>query len=430
MKKFFCLILIFVAPFFISSVSSADESAALNEVEEDKSLRERVERLEERLEAVEVKGEPGHRLHPVHSLYGLRISGGFTFTVQGVMNVEDKKKAEAAISADMALEGPVGKAGRAVLVLDFQRGAGLEGVGFATAPNGNTTGPNGDIEAFNDTNVHVTQVYYEHVFFDGALTVSLGQLDITEYFDTNEFANDERGRFMANAFVNNPAVEFGGSEDFYSPGVRLTWSPSVAVDVTIGAFEGDGDYKGAFDSPFLMAEIGLHREFLGREGNYRLYYWLRKERPDSSQADLADPTDPGLLRAENKGAGMSVDQSITETLGFWLRWGLQREKVAQFKGFVGGGLNARGGFMGRPDDVMGLGYGLSFIGEDFKRAAPSGFNPGDEHYLEVFYNFSLMGALEGRGFHVTPDLQYVMNPGGDRAAADQFIYALRLQAYF
>lgn len=399
-------------------------------------LKRRVEELEKRVEDGRfVTEEPGHRrLHPVHSVYGLTVSGSVTVSAHGVKRESDfNPRGEGAFSADLVVESPVGEKGRAVLVFDFQRGAGM-GLDFATAPNGGTTGYNADIEAFNDTNVHLTQAYYERDANE-RLSFSVGQLDITGYFDANEFANDERSQFMAPVFVNNPVIEFGGSEDFYALGIRATCAPTENISVTLGAFEGDGDYANTFDNPFLMAEVDFAFKPFGRDGNYRVYYWYRGARPDlddtTVEADtVATPTNTALLGEFNNGVGLSIDQMISDTVGVWLRAGLQRETVAQFDKFVGAGVNVAGEFFGRANDRMGLGYGASFMSQDYKDFNGAGFESAPEHYFELYYNYAVEHAGPDEGFHISPDFQYIVNPGGDKNADSAFIYGIRLQTYF
>lgn len=406
------------------------KAASGGEIEE---LKARIEALEKKAET-EVVDELGHKLHPIHSIYGLRINGGVTVTAQGINRIKGAHtRGAAAVSADLAIGSPVGENGRAVVVLDFQHGTGLRNLpALFASPNGNPTGTNADIESFNDTSVHLTQVYYEHSFGPG-LVVSVGQLDITGYFDSNDFANNERTQFLANTFVNNPAIEFGGSGDFYSPGVRVTYWPVENIDITVGAFEGNGDYVDAFDNPFYMAELNFALNPAGKAGNYRVYYWNRQGRSVAELANTADPGNTGLVKAENKGFGVSIDQMLTETVGVWLRAGEQSKKVAQFNAHLSLGANISGAAFGRPDDSIGLGVGTSRMGKvyrDFKKSQAPAFNDSNETYLEAYYNISVGGASESSGFHISPDIQYVKNPGGDSNAGGLFMYGVRLQAFF
>ena len=429
MKKIFIIVaVVLFTVWHHSAMAESQESNKAGDMSIEE-LKTRVGKIEDMLKEQEVVDELGHKLHPIHSIYGLKISGGLTITGQRT-NYQNSRGA-GAISADIALESPVGKDGRAVAILDFQRGPGLQNLpSFSTSPNGNTSGANADIESFNNDQIHVTQFYYEHNMASG-LTASIGQLDITGYFDSNEFANNERTQFLANLFVNNPAIEFGGSADFYSPGIRLTYGPAESMDITVGAFEGNGDYVDMFNKLFLMAEMNFKLKPLDREGNYRIYYWNRQGR--DSLTNTANPDDASLLKAENKGAGLSMDQVIADGVGIWLRAGFQRKKVAQFDRFLGGGLNIGGDIFGRANDAIGIGYGMAVMGKDYKdykKNSSSGFKAGAEHYMELYYNIAIADAAQNAGFHISPDIQYVINPGGDTNANKVFIYGIRLQTFF
>lgn len=393
------------------------------------NLKRRVEELEKRVgDGKVVSEEQAHkRVHPVHSIYGLTFSGSITTSAHAVkLENGNEPSAEAAFSADLVVESPVGENGRAVVVLDFQRGIGMQGLSFATAPNGAATGYNADIEGFDDTNIHVTQAYYEHKANE-RLTLSVGQLDITGYFDANEFANDERAQFMAPVFVNSPVIEFGGSEDFYSFGLTATCTPAENISVTLGAFEGDGNYRETFDKPFLMAEVDYAASLFGRDGNYRLYYWYRGARPDEGPIAASDAA---MLDTFNNGVGLSVDQMVTDAVGVWLRAGMQREEIAQFDKFVGAGVNVSGELFGRANDQMGVGYGASFMSQKHEDAQAAGFEAAPEHYFELYYNYAVAHSGPDEGFHLSPDFQYIVNPGGNDNADSAFIYGIRLQTYF
>ena len=429
MKKIF--IIVAVVLFTVWNHSAMAESQESNKADDMsiEELKTRVGKIEDMLKEQEVVDGLGHKLHPVRSVEGLTISGGLTITGQRT-NYQNSRGA-GAISADIIFESAVGRDGIAVAIFDFQRGAGLQNIPqFFTSPNGNATGPNNDIESFNNDQIHVAQFYYEHNLAQN-LAASIGQLDITGYFDANEFANNERTQFLANLFVNNPIIEFGGSADFYSPGIRLTYWPAESMDITLGVFEGNGDYVDMFDKSFYIAEMNFKFKPADREGNYRIYYWNRQGR--DSVINSANPNDANLLKAENKGAGLSMDQTITDAVGVWLRAGIQREKVAQFDRHISGGVNITGEIFGRENDTIGLGYGMTLMGKDYKdykKSVSPDFESGAEHYLELYYNISVADAQQNKGFHISPDIQYVMNPGGDANAAKLFIYGIRLQTFF
>lgn len=399
--------------------------------EEIRELKERLEKLEKKMD--ESKSADGARKHgAVKGIYGVMINGGVTATAQGTNHLKNgPHRGSAMLSADLALAGPVGSDGEVTAVFDIQTGAGPKNLPpLFVSPNGNATGVNNDIESFNNDSVHLTQLYYEHDF-NKRLIITLGKLDLTAYFDANRYANSERTQFLANSFVNNPAVEFGGSQDFNGPGMRATGRLSDSLDVTLGAFEGDGNFNDTFDSPFVMAEAGFKAAPNGKEGNYRFYLWTRQGRPNA--LSTANPTDERLGRSANNGLGFSFDQTLTETLGVWLRAGIQRQKIAQFDKYIGGGLHFSGLLPGRSADVAGLGYGASFTGtayEDHMKTVAPRFKPGVEHYMEAYYSFAVAGSAANAGVHISPDIQLVINPGGDTDMTNLFVYGIRLQVFF
>src|SRR3989304_2502961 len=166
-KKLFVMLLAALFVFSNQWAGAAEEKKELKRSDinsELEDLKHRVEDLEKRVKSTEVVDELGHKFHPIHSIYGLKIGGGLTVTAQGVMHSKNtNQKGAGAISADIAMESSVGNNGRAVVVFDFERGAGLQNLPtFFTSPNGNASGPNGDVESFNNDQLHVTQFYYEH----------------------------------------------------------------------------------------------------------------------------------------------------------------------------------------------------------------------------------------------------------------------------
>jgi len=421
-------LLLAALPLFAFNAAAADGQSDIQ------NLEKRVEELEKRFEQTETVDERSHRLHPVHSAYGIKIEGGLTMVGQGVYGLKpgDKQPFEGALSADLALESPVGRQGRAVIVFDIERGGGLGMIPeLFKSPNGNPTGTNADVESFNNDQAHATELYYEHNI-DDVLVMTVGQAGINGFFDANAYANDEKAQFMANTFVNNPTIEWGGSENFYALGARVTISPFNGVDLTAGAFDGDGDYSESFDRPFVMTELDVNTSIFGREGNYRFYYWNRQGRPVASVADTATPDDPALEKAANQGGGISFDQEVLDGAGLWLRAGIQRHKVARADRFFGGGLHFKG-IAGRAEDTFGIGYGVNIMGKDYKQYLALNqpeFKTASEHYMEAYYDIAVDGAGEGTGFHIAPDVQYVVNPGGAANAAHFFVYGMRLQTYF
>lgn len=391
----------------------------------------------------DVTAELGHKLHPVHMAFESRISGWLTAIAQGTIGSKDPSGkendlAEGSLSMDLFYEIVLNGSGKFFFHLDVQQGPGLTNTPpLFASPNGNTTGPNNDIESFVNDQAHLDQAWYETTFGEGRWTLTLGQLDPTAYFDTNEYANNERFQFIANEFANNPTLEFGGTGNFYGAGFRLTYSPSDFMDLTLGAIDGDGDYIRMFDRPFVIAEVDLKPKLAGKEGNYRFFAWqnslphYRKDGDGNSSfvTAVGNPPDPDtntapsvLIGDKNSGFGINLDQALTDNLGLWARLGIQDGDVSQFDRHISGGLQISGNLFNRPEDVIGIGVALTMISDAYKNA--SGLD-SNELYAEAYYNIA---AREG--FQVTPDIQYIVNPGGNGDQDPFLVYGVRAGVMF
>ena len=209
-------LLLVVFALLMAGIAQAGEVEDLKK--EVEALKEKVKEIEEK--EVEVKDEKGHKLHPLRGLYEARISGGFTGVIQGSLNNENRfggNQSEGSMSTDLFLEFPVHENGSFLLRFDVQQGRGLTSVPPVFAnPNGNVTGPNNDIETFNNSqSLNINEARHEHSLFNDHLRVVFGHIDLTSWFDENNLANKETFQYIAQHFNNNIAIDWGGSVNFF-----------------------------------------------------------------------------------------------------------------------------------------------------------------------------------------------------------------------
>ncbi len=375
---------------------------------------------------------------PIFRTFGIKIRGGITGIVQGSLNNRKEfggNGAAGEFSADLSLDGSIGDKGSFRLRFDFEHGPGLTDFPpVFTNPDGKTTGPNNDVETFMSEDI-LNEARYTHRLFGDFLEITLGKIDLTGYFDQNSYANDETFQYIAQAFNNNNAIDWGGSVNFFGVGAVLTAHPTRALAVTLGWFQGDKGYKSFFDRPFLAGQLSLTTHWAGREGNYRIYSWTRRTPHCRSTSDptaflscdLISPIDQIRIKGGNTGVGLSLDQQLSDSLGFWTRLGFQDPDVSQFDKAFSVGLVASASAIGRPNDALGVAYGISFPSSSYEDA--TGFSD-IEHYAEIYYKFVVSGDGSTTGFHLTPDLQIVVNPAGNGAVHPVFVPGLRAQFSF
>lgn len=105
----------------------------------------------------------------------------------------------------------------------------------------------------------------------------------------------------------------------------------------------------------------------------------------------------------------------------WLRFGIADTRYNPVASYLGGGIVASGPFAARADDAAGIAVAIASFGSHFRRAAPS---PVDcrEVIVEATYRGVITPLLT-----LQPNVQYVINPGGDPARGNASVIGLRVR---
>lgn len=343
---------------------------------------------------------------------GLSIAGGITIIGQGTLGNDDNAPGEdvidGSISADLEISKLTGANGEVFLALEAGEGDGLEGDEIVSF-----WGVNADAGA--DSTFDLTEAWYEHRFLSDTVTFTIGKLDLTNYFDGNEAANDETTQFLSGGFVNNIAVEFPEN----SAAARLTVSPNELIDISIGAQSGDSDWEDIFEKPFLAAEAGIKPKFRDLQGNYRIYAW-------TNRTDHVELKDTSNDREKGSGIGVSLDQQANDFLTFFGRIGYQDSKIYEIDIAWSGGLALNGSLWGRQNDTFAVAYGQAILSDDNEDVLrDAGINPGDEGHFEAYYSLAVNEHVA-----ISADIQAVTNAGGDDEFETVIISGLRGQITF
>ncbi len=313
------------------------------------------------------------------------------------------------ISTDLELSASVGEHGEAFMLVEAGAGDGLQDNEIVTYWGVN------DDAGDNESHLEVTEAWYEHMFFNDMVTVTVGKLDMSVYFDGNEVANDETTQFLASGFVNSIAIEFPDN----SAATRLTVSPNEFIDISVGMQSGDSDWEDILEKPFLMAEADVKPKFGELRGNYRVYVWTNR----TNHTELKDTTND---KEHASGYGISLDQQAADYLTLFARVGYQDKKIYEYDIAWSGGLALSGSLWGRNDDVLGIAYGearLSDDYEDFLKAA--GTKTANEGHFEAYYSLTINEHLA-----ITPDIQVITNASGDDDFETVTVGAVRGQITF
>ena len=268
------------------------------------------------------------------------------------------------------------------------------------------------------------------------LHLTAGKIDPFVFFDQNAAADDESARFMNNAFVHNPLLDSGGDirADAYgfAPGAIVQYvnerQKGAEWGLSLGAFaSGPGaNFTGSLAGPLVIAQAETAVRFNYLPGNYRAYLW------HNGRGNGYD----GIERM-HAGIGFSVDQKLTDEVTLFGRYGHQLKGKVRFDRALTLGGELDGNLWGRAADSLGLALGALRTSADFRNDSPTvdanadavpdfGYQAsGAEQQLELYYRFKLNSHVE-----LTPDLQWIRQPGGNAGAATVKVFGLRAKLGF
>lgn len=264
--------------------------------------------------------------------------------------------------------------------------------------------------AFNEGgargNIYLNKAFYQQQVQLGrndSIRGRVGVIDLTDFFDANEFANNEARQFLGSAFVNSPAYKGGVS----APGLMGEYHRDLDRDWLEGVVLRTGyavtRTARAFTSPIWTNELQLRTRFGGRAGSYRF------------GATLGNVPLEGAIN----GFHLSFDQWISNDMGVYARYANSNSgpgslALGPVDQSFGGGIQLR--FIDRNEHVSawGLGYSHS-TGIQSEMRSPS------ERALETYYRWQVTD-----NFSLTPDLQLIFGSGGNRSGGKHGVAGIRM----
>ena len=280
---------------------------------------------------------------------------------------------------------------------------------------------------------HVAQLWYRHHFVERRVSLTLGYLDYQTIIDRNAFANSEDKQFMHQTLDNNPLVPLT-----IGMGATLTLEPVKWWTLLLGVADAQArPYKGGISGAFheedwfrAYLESAFHIQFAGPHGplpgNYRVGAFYdpgpKNVFPRSERSRRTRNGDYGLY--------VSVDQLILregetddQGLGLFGRFAYRSPENNRMSRFWSGGLSYKGLIAGRDADVLGLGFSLLRSSHLYRRRVDDFFD--NETVYELYYAIQVTKWLV-----ITPDIQYIDNPGADGDVGHVIVAGLRTRVSF
>lgn len=288
------------------------------------------------------------------------------------------------------------------------------------------------------------------------IVLTLGNFSTLDVFDDNAYAKDPRVHFMNASFMAPLSYDYAADARGFGWGFAAEWYQDDWV-LRFGRMTGPKEPNMLPIDYRIMKYYGDQLELehahtlLDKPGKVRLLAWRNRARLASFSDALdylrANPgSDPQAIFAVRNGdkikygAGINIEQAITNELGFFLR-AMKADGRTETYAFtetdasIGTGLSLKGAAWGRGMDTLGLAFAhntLSKERRDYLTAGGVSFFIGDgslnyrpEQIFETYYSVHL-----GKNAFISADYQRMRNPGynADRGPAN--FYALRFHAEF
>ncbi len=286
--------------------------------------------------------------------------------------------------------------------------------------------------------------WWQQRLFEGKLEFRLGKLlNVVDIVDRNAYAANYLNQFVnegLNYSLNIPVVRSLGAYVRVEPADWL-YVFAMAADADYAATtisHGAGGFDTAFggEDHFLgYGELGVKSRFASRNGelpgNYRFGLWYN---PRSRQVFMDDLGGLRAPRTDSSDVGFYVnfDQMVwkenddakdKQGLGVFARYGYAKGDVNAINHFWSVGASYLGPIPSRDKDVLAFGVAQSIMSQDLRDE----INPlaDRETVYELYYAFEVAPWCV-----ITPDLQVITNPGGNKNARDAFIGGVRVKIVF
>lgn len=289
---------------------------------------------------------------------------------------------------------------------------------------------------------------------DSALVIKFGKLAVTDDFDQNRYANSTRTQFENWDFINNVAWDYAADTRGYTDGIVLAYlQPAWSLKFGVYRMPQRANQE-ALEWPITLAygsnlELDLMPNQSGtvirllayrnvaRMGIYAQAIAIAQQ--TGSTPDIAADDAEGRVK---HGFGLNIEQPLADggDTGVFARLGWDDGHTETFAytevdRTASVGVQLSGVHWGRPQDQFGVAVaynGLSSQHKVYLELGGCGFelcdgalNYGYEKILEAYYRFQV-----GRYMQVSPDVQFISNPGYNRDRGPARVVGLRLHASY
>lgn len=281
----------------------------------------------------------------------------------------------------------------------------------------------GEIQVANNIETISTaklyEFWYEHTFADRSWSLLAGLHD----FNSEFYVLDSAANLINSSFGIGVDVAQVGPSIFATTALaaRVRYQPSDQHYLIAAVYDGvpgsPRDPRGtqislSSDDGAFYAIEGVH---LGapntRFNKLALGAWYH----------TTDYEDPTLQERDHKyGFYALVDYRSTEALSSFLQLGTTQPSRNLVRHYIGAGFRLNAPSQARPNDALSVGLAHARIDDHYRDLTPN--TESAETVLEINYRIQVTPYLA-----LTPDVQYIINPGASRDMEDTLISTIRAE---
>lgn len=287
--------------------------------------------------------------------------------------------------------------------------------------------------------IFVNKWWWRQRFHDDRIEIRLGNLvTIKDLFDVNKVAGSEDRMFMNAALVGNPTIPHK-----LGLGAYVNIWPTDLIYIRAAVIDPESKARRTgFDTAFhgedrwrFFGELGLAPLFQSERGllpgHYRFGTWYRPY-PKTVFQGNADGRHQPRSRSGDVGFYFGCDQLVwkensspkdKQGLSVFARYGSSRDDVNKIETFWSVGAQYVGFVPGREKDVIAFGMAQGILSDRYRREINS--RADRETVFELYYSYRAT-----RWCIITPDIQFITNPGGHKDDRDALVAGLRMRLLF
>lgn len=284
------------------------------------------------------------------------------------------------------------------------------------------------------------------------ITITAGKFSAGDIFDGNVYSHDPRTQFFNIALMDSAAWDYPANARGYAQGIAIElnqerWALRYGAFLVPRSPNGNDVSSHGFNNMGQVVELEERYLLSGNPGKTHFLVFLNRYRGADFEDAIAQGGDINSAVVNERqwgnnkyGFAVSIEQQVRENVGAfarlsWNNGATENYMFTQVDESVAAGVSLDGRIWRRPDDVIGIAGVVNGLSSEERKAIENGYygiliGDGALHYepeaiFETYYAFKVAQYAT-----LSPDYQFVLNPGYNADRGPVSIFAARLHLEF